>query len=329
MQHKNIFIPPVDGVTEFISMINPLILEEKNILKYLYVKQHNITKMLYFGMTEQDPIKYQGSGKYWIKHCKKHGSGKKFINTLCIWSFNYQSECTKFALQFSEVNNIVESKLWLNLTKEDGIGGISNGHKHSEESKKNMVLGRQKMQLVDKEKRYQTMSAAMKIWHANMSLEEKEEYSKKLRHGWQNMSLEEKENFSKIQSSAQLKRAQNETIEQKENRIKKCKNTCSNRNADEQLIIRENISKGLKNSKETRGRKISNAKKGVMLSESHKQAMRDGWQNKSLEEKEQRRKNKSIAQLGTKYYNNGIKNKRCREDPGSGWVLGRLSKINQ
>ena len=54
--------------------------------------------------------------------------------------------------------------------------------------------------------------------------------------------------------------------------------------------------------------------------------MRDGWQNKSPEEKERRRKNKSAAQLGTKYYNNGIKNKRCREDPGPGWILGRLSK---
>jgi len=326
MQHKNIFIPPIDGVTEFISMINPLILEEKIILKYLYVKQHNITKMLYFGMTEQDPIKYQGSGKHWIKHCKKHGNGKKFIDTLCVWSFNYQSKCTKFALEFSKVNSIVKSKLWLNLTNEDGIGGISKGHIHSEESKINMKLGRQKLASIDKEKRHQTMSNAKKLWHENMSLEEKEEYSQKLKNGWLNMSLEEKENFSKTQSDAQLKRAQTETIEQKENRIENYKNTCRNRNADERLIISENISKALKATRETRGKKISNSKKSVMLSESHKQALRDGWKNKSPEEKEQRRKNKSDAQLGTKYYNNGIKNKRCKAHPGSGWVLGRLSK---
>ena len=41
---------------------------------YLYVKQHSITKLKYFGMTEKQkcPIKYLGSGLLWNKHINKH-----------------------------------------------------------------------------------------------------------------------------------------------------------------------------------------------------------------------------------------------------------------
>ena len=40
---------------------------------YLYIKQHKITKLKYFGKTTKDPNKYLGSGKHWIRHIKKHG----------------------------------------------------------------------------------------------------------------------------------------------------------------------------------------------------------------------------------------------------------------
>ena len=47
---------------------------------YLYIKQHTKTGLLYFGKTVNDPNKYHGSGKRWVKHIKKHG--KQYIETL-------------------------------------------------------------------------------------------------------------------------------------------------------------------------------------------------------------------------------------------------------
>ena len=44
---------------------------------YLYVKQHSITGMKYFGKTTRNPIKYIGSGKYWKRHISKHGKLQK------------------------------------------------------------------------------------------------------------------------------------------------------------------------------------------------------------------------------------------------------------
>ena len=42
---------------------------------YLYVKTHNVTGLKYLGQTSSnDPYKYQGSGKYWRLHLKKHGN---------------------------------------------------------------------------------------------------------------------------------------------------------------------------------------------------------------------------------------------------------------
>ncbi len=100
---------------------------------YLYVKQHSITKLKYFGRTElKDPFKYSGSGKYWKLHLNKHGNQ---IKTLEIWGFDNQDMCTKFALKFSKENNIVESNEWANLIDETGRkNGTPFGSKHSPES---------------------------------------------------------------------------------------------------------------------------------------------------------------------------------------------------
>jgi len=97
---------------------------------YLYIKQHAVTGLLYFGKTEQkDPIKYLGSGKYWYKHICKHG--KSHVVTLWYQLFTNRDELTSFALKFSKEMNIVESKSWANLIEENGLDGVSCGSMHS------------------------------------------------------------------------------------------------------------------------------------------------------------------------------------------------------
>ena len=47
---------------------------------YLYVKQHSVTGLKYFGRTEcKNPFRYKGSGSYWKKHLKKHLKQKRFL----------------------------------------------------------------------------------------------------------------------------------------------------------------------------------------------------------------------------------------------------------
>ena len=77
---------------------------------YLYVKQHRKTGLKYFGKTStKDPYIYVGSGKYWRRHLKEHGSD---IDTLSVWEFDDADMCEKFALEFSYRENIVESSGW-------------------------------------------------------------------------------------------------------------------------------------------------------------------------------------------------------------------------
>lgn len=108
---------------------------------YLYIKQHSITGLKYFGKTTlKDPFKYNGSGKVWKRHILKHG--KQNIKTLDVWGFDDIELCINFAIKFSRKNNIVNSDKWANLIEENGINGGSNkgrvgtkGWKMSEESR--------------------------------------------------------------------------------------------------------------------------------------------------------------------------------------------------
>lgn len=101
---------------------------------YLYIKQHSITGLKYFGKTiGKDPFKYPGSGKYWNRHLKIHG--KNHIQTLDVYGFDNQELCTEFALKFSKDNNIVESKEWANLIEENGLDGWVAGKTHSNQTR--------------------------------------------------------------------------------------------------------------------------------------------------------------------------------------------------
>lgn len=112
--------------------------------RYLYIKQHSITGMLYFGQTSKDPIKYSGSGLYWLKHINKHGH--KHVVTLWYELFTDRDEIIKFATQFSKDLNIVKSNSWANLIPEDGLNGGAIGHTTSESTKeiiRQRMLGRE------------------------------------------------------------------------------------------------------------------------------------------------------------------------------------------
>jgi hypothetical protein len=99
----------------------------------LYIKQHSVTRLKYFGKTTRDPYKYNGSGKHWVPHIKKHGR-KHIITTNVFGPFTNSIAISEFALSFSRDNNIVESKDWANIKPENGLDGggnkgISSGRK--------------------------------------------------------------------------------------------------------------------------------------------------------------------------------------------------------
>lgn len=104
---------------------------------YLYAKQHSVTGLKYFGKTTQnDPVKYLGSGKYWLRHIRKHG--KEFVETLELYEFQDQEEATRFALEFSEKNQIVESKDWANLQDENALDGTGPNRPLSEVTRRKL-----------------------------------------------------------------------------------------------------------------------------------------------------------------------------------------------
>ena len=89
---------------------------------YLYIKQHSITKLKYFGKTAlQNPYQYNGSGKYWTDHIKKHGM--EHIKTLWVSEPYLDTSIKEIARHFSIENNIIESKEWANLMLENGLDG--------------------------------------------------------------------------------------------------------------------------------------------------------------------------------------------------------------
>ena len=88
---------------------------------WLYIKQHNVTGLKYFGKTTKDnPTLYKGSGLYWLKHLKKHGTD---ISTMWLKKFDDLDSLREFAINFSVENNITESVEWANLKIENGSDG--------------------------------------------------------------------------------------------------------------------------------------------------------------------------------------------------------------
>ena len=123
---------------------------------WLYIKQHNITGLKYFGKTVQDPLTYKGSGIHWVNHINKHGNN---VTTIWCQCFTDKQTLTEYALNFSVENNIVKSTEWANIKAEDGLMGGNTGisvegrrllsiksgsRKHTEETKQKIKLARSK-----------------------------------------------------------------------------------------------------------------------------------------------------------------------------------------
>ena len=108
----------------------------------LYILQHSITGLKYFGKTTQDIRKYKGSGVYWTNHIKKHG--KKHVVPLWVSDPYIDSDAiVAFALAFSKEHNIVESKDWANIIPENGLsGGGNKGISPSAETKKKQSIAK-------------------------------------------------------------------------------------------------------------------------------------------------------------------------------------------
>ena len=93
---------------------------------YLYIKQHSVTKLKYFGKTCRNPYKYNGSGQHWMPHLKIHGS-KHVITNQVFGPFTDAAIISKFALAFSAEHDIVASKDWANMEPENGLNGAQFG----------------------------------------------------------------------------------------------------------------------------------------------------------------------------------------------------------
>jgi len=85
----------------------------------LYIKQCSHCELKYFGKTISEDIEnYPGSGAYWSNHLKKHNA-----ESVHLWNSDWyhDTSISRFALKFSYMNKIVETKSWANQIPEDGL----------------------------------------------------------------------------------------------------------------------------------------------------------------------------------------------------------------
>ena len=119
---------------------------------YLYIKQHSTTGLKYFGKTCQDPYKYKGSGRHWMRHFGKHGP--EYIKTIWVSEpFTDAEDISEFAIFFSEEFDIIASKDWANMTVENGLDGAEFGRIVSEETRMKMSKSNKGKPLSDETKR--------------------------------------------------------------------------------------------------------------------------------------------------------------------------------
>jgi hypothetical protein len=111
----------------------------------LLVLTHNVTGLKYFCKTSQlDKLQYyKGSGVYWKRHRKVHGSDIK-VGVLGL--YYDKDRCTAAALKFSKEHNIVQSEEWANLIEENGLDGQGLGENHVLYGKPSKCIGQKRPQ---------------------------------------------------------------------------------------------------------------------------------------------------------------------------------------
>ena len=103
----------------------------------LYLKEHTVTGLKYLGYTKNDITQYNGSGKYWLRHLKMHGS--EHTTEILLQTPN-KEEIKIMGRYYSNLWDIVNAKdamgnkIWANLRIEEGDGGT--GYVFSEEDRK-------------------------------------------------------------------------------------------------------------------------------------------------------------------------------------------------
>lgn len=101
----------------------------------LLEKTHNKTGLKYLCVTKKkDYEKYNGSGLYWRRHCKKHGYD---IYTELIHESEEADEAfNEMCLEYSNKIDVVNSKEYANLVPEYGTVSWKNTYGYTEESKR-------------------------------------------------------------------------------------------------------------------------------------------------------------------------------------------------
>ena len=88
---------------------------------FLLLKTHNVTGLKYLCYTTKtDPFGYNGSGKRWRLHLKKHGTD---LHTEILGEFDNEEQLKELGRYYSELWDIVKSEEFANLRIEEGDGG--------------------------------------------------------------------------------------------------------------------------------------------------------------------------------------------------------------
>jgi len=128
---------------------------------FLMVKTHTVTGLKYLCVTKKDPFKYNGSGIYWLKHLKKHGTSH---TTEVLRECSTNEEVREWGLYFSNLWNVVHGrdetgkKIWANLKPEEGDGAPSGEFNHMKDD----IVKARHHEVVSSEEHREKLSEATK-----------------------------------------------------------------------------------------------------------------------------------------------------------------------